>query len=776
MNNFLRNINKNVILAQDTLIVIGNTIIKAAKYVFKAFRKGINWLLVIKERDSWKKFVSWKSNLNLPKLGDPPKLGIFIKDKISGIHKKILYKDKEKQVKKVKGKKIWTPQYAAVKKDKVKTKRVPHLMTFILGVLFTIIFVFIPSRIYSWFKELPNPELLVIKSAPQPTRILDRNGRLLYEIYIDKRYDPVKLDQIPQHVLDATLSVEDDEFYKHGGFDIKGMIRAAKSTFFDDELQGGSTVTQQLVKNVLLTPERTLSRKVKELVLSVLVETKYSKDQILEMYLNNISYGGSAWGVQSASQKFFEKNVWELDVAEASLLAGLPTAPSVYSPLHGDMENVKSRQRYVLDRMWELGKISKEDAEAAFNEELIFVPQTEYIRAPHFVSYVRKDLESKYGKRFVNLGGLTVTTTLDLDLHEKVQKIVTEEVEKNGWLLISNGAAVVLDSRNAEILAYVGSVDYFKEGWGAYDVITSLRQPGSSIKPLTYALALESGFTAATIIEDEKVEYRIAGQPTYVPKNYDNKYHGKVTFRAALANSYNIPAVKVADAVGPDNIVSIGKEFGLSNWEVDGSYGLSVTLGGKEVKLLEHTNLFATFARGGKFKDTTPYLTILDGRGYNVYDDNRNERIVVSSETAYIIWNILSDYNARIPAFGTQNFLNIPGKRVAVKTGTTDNIRDNFTMGFTPSYTAGVWVGNNDNTPLHRSLASGLSGAAPIWNQIMTVVLEDKSNEVMPVPEGVFTSYDKKCGKSEIFVKGTKVPDSLCPEDKDDKDKDKDKD
>ncbi|MFC1756085.1 transglycosylase domain-containing protein [Patescibacteria group bacterium] len=761
MNKFLRNVNKQVILAQDTLILIGNIIIKAVKFIIRLFDKGADLFL-----DFWKKESTKKVLNNI----------ISIKDKVIGKIKDT--KIREKKSTKKDEKKIWTPQYAQIKKDKVKVKRLPHLSTFLFGILFTIIFVFIPSKIYSWFNELPNPELLVIKSAPQPTRILDRNGRLLYEIYIDKKYDPVKLEQIPQHVLDATIAVEDDQFYNHNGFDVQGMIRAAKLTLLDDKLQGGSTVTQQLVKNVLLTPERTLSRKVKELVLAVLVEAKYSKEQILEMYLNNISYGGSAWGVQSASQKFFGKNVYELDLAEASLLAGLPTAPSIYSPLHGDIEQVKARQRYVLDRMWELGMVPKEDAEAAFNEELIFVPQTEYIRAPHFVSYVRKDLENKYGKRFVELGGLTITTTLDLELHEKVQQIVTEEVEKYGWLLISNGAAVVLDSRNAEILAYVGSVDYFKEEWGAFDVITSLRQPGSSIKPVTYALALESGFTASSVIEDKAITYKIPGQPPYTPKNYDDKFHGKVTFREALANSYNIPAVKVADAVGPDNIVSIGKEFGLSNWEVDGSYGLSVTLGGKEVKLLEHTNLFATFAREGKFRETTPYLSILDGRGYDVYSDHREERIVISQETAYIIWHILSDYNARIPAFGTSNFLNIPGKRVAVKTGTTDNIRDNFTMGFTPSYTVGVWVGNNDNTPLHRSLASGLSGAAPIWNKIMTIVLEDKSNEVMPLPDSIFSATDEKCGRSEIFVKGTKVPDDLCAADKeddDDKDKDKDK-
>lgn len=717
MKNILRNATDKLKIVPKVLITLGNSIMGVGKNAFVVVKSVVKKLQNLRDTK--------KSN------------------------KKSTKKTKKKtQRKKPKNKKL---------ENNIKIAK-----AFIFGILFTVIFVFIPSKIYSWLKELPNPDLLVTKSVSQPTRILDRNGRLLYEIYIDKRFEPVKLDQVPKSVIDATVAVEDDQFYSHNGFDIKSIIRAAKITLTEDSLQGGSTITQQLVKNVLLTPERTISRKIKELVLSILVETKYSKDEILELYLNNISYGGSAWGIQSASQKFFEKDVWELDLAEASLLAGLPTAPSVYSPLYGDFEKVKSRQRYVLERMKETGKISDAEAEEAYDKELTIAPQTEYIRAPHFVAYVRNDLESKYGKRFVELGGLTITTTLDLDLQEKVQQIVKEEVEKYGWLNISNGAAVVLDSQNAEILAYVGSIDYFKEDWGAFDVVTSLRQPGSSIKPVTYALALESGYTAASVIEDKEVIYQIPGQKPYKPKNYDGKYHGKVTLRDALANSYNIPAVKLAEKVGPDNIVRLGKEFGLSNWHVDGSYGLSITLGGKEVRLLDHTNLFATFAREGHYKKTTPYISITDSRGYQSYADDREERIVIGEGTAYIIWNILSDANARVPAFGTRNYLNIPGKRVAVKTGTTDNIRDNFTMGFTPSYTVGVWVGNNDNTPLNARLASGLSGAAPIWNSIMSVVLENKENEVMAMPEEVFTSFDEKCGKTEFFIKGTRVPDSLC--------------
>lgn len=667
-------------------------------------------------------------------------------------------------------KKKWVPKYRPVegKKEGISIRTAARrVLIFLMGVSFTIIFILIPSHIIVWLNDLPNPDLLVTRQIPTPTRILDRDGRLLYEIYIEKRYEPVKLEQIPQHMIDATIAVEDDEFYNHIGFDPISMLRAAKSTFIDNNLQGGSTITQQLVKNMLLTPERTISRKTKELFLSVVTELKYSKSQILELYLNNIAYGGSAWGIQSASQKFFGKNVWELNLAESALLAGLPTAPSTYSPLTGDLEVAKERQAYVLERMRRLNYITAQEAEDALEQELVFAPQTEYIRAPHFVAYVRKDLDERYGRRFVELGGLTIKTTLDLELQEQVQSIVAEEVEKNSWLNISNGAAVVLDNETSGILAYVGSIDYFKDDWGAFDVVTSFRQPGSSIKPVTYSLALENGYTAASIINDEPVTYRIRGQPDYTPRNYDSRYHGKVTVRQALANSYNVPAVRLANHLGPDSIVALGKEFGLTNWDVDGSYGLSITLGGKEVRLLDHTNLYATLARKGKYLRPTPYISIIDSTGFDVYKDERNPRQVIHEETAFILWSILSDSRARLPAFGTNNFLDIPGKTVAVKTGTTDNIKDNFTLGYTPSFTVGVWVGNNDNSPLHPSLASGLSGAAPMWNRIMSLVLEEESDEKMIPPANVFTKYDQRCNRSEVFVKGSRVPEHLCPMDDD---------
>lgn len=651
------------------------------------------------------------------------------------------------------------------------------IILFIYGVLFATVFVYLPIEAYAWLRQLPKVEILATEATKSafPTRIWDRKGRLLYEIYLDKRYEPVSLSKVPKNLINATLAIEDDQFYNHSGYRVESMLRAAKASLFDNNLQGASTITQQLVKNVLLTPERTFTRKLRELVLAVLVENKYSKDKILEMYLNNISYGGNAWGVQTASQKYFGKNVYELDLAEASLLAGLPSAPSIYSPSNSDLELTKQRQRLVLDRMVSLGYINKDEAESAYKKELNFVQPSEYILAPHFVAFVRDELNKKYGKRYVDYSGLKIVTTLDLDLQDKVAQIVKEEVVKSKYLRFSNGAAVVVDSKNSEILAYVGSIDYNIAGWGAFDVASAYRQPGSSIKPITYALALEKGFTPASLIDDSAISFQ-SGTEVYRPVNYDGAFHGVVTLRSALANSYNIPAVKTVKSVGPDNMVELARKMGLTNWVVgDGSYGLSVTLGGKEVRLVDLINVFATFARQGKYKQLSPVISITDGLGFEIYNSSeRSSEQVIKPETAYLISNILSDNVARTPAFGALSNLVIPNHTVAVKTGTTDYKKDNWTLGYTPSYAVGVWVGNNDNTPMNPYLASGLSGAAPIWNKIMLTVLKDLPNEPFVVPSGIVTVTDPQCGnRTEYFACGSAIPQRLCVVKKDDKDKDK---
>jgi len=365
---------------------------------------------------------------------------------------------------------------------------------------------------------------------------------------------------------------------------------------------------------------------------------------------------------------------------------------------------------------------------------------------------------------------LTVKTSLDLALQEEVQGIVVSGVEENTYLNLTNGSAVVLDVATGEILAYVGSVDFFKKGWGAYDVVRANRQPGSSLKPVTYALALSDGMTPATVINDSPISIHIPGQKNYSPVNYDGRYHGEVSLRQALANSYNIPAVKVVEKVTPYRMASLAKDMGLTSWSLSDPYGLSVTLGGKEVKLLEHTNVYTTFARGGVFKPVQPFLSIRDSKGKELISDwiYEKER-VLDAGVSYLITNILFDNNARSAAFGYRSPLFIPGYQVAVKTGTTDSKRDNWTVGYSPSFVVGVWVGNNDNTPMNSYLASGLTGAAPIWNDIMQVVLETEDRRKFDIPDTVFLKIDEDCGRREYFIKGSDIPDNLCSKEKDEK-------
>ncbi|MBI4091273.1 transglycosylase domain-containing protein, partial [candidate division WWE3 bacterium] len=525
---------------------------------------------------------------------------------------------------------------------------------------------------------------------------------------------------------------------------------------------GGSTITQQLVKLSLLTPERTFSRKTKELVLSFLVERRYSKAKILEMYLNLAPYGSNVVGIGSAAERFFGKPVQSLDLAEASLLAGLPSAPSVYSPLTS-FANAKKRQRFVLNRMVEEGYITAEQAAKAFQEDLAFINQTAFIRAPHFVDFVRLELESMYGSRYVSFSGLKVVTSLDLDLQDEVQRIIKEEVEKNRYLNISNGASVVLDARTGEILAMVGSADYFSLiNDGVFNVAISRRQPGSAIKPLTYSLALMKGYRASSLISDEPTVIRTATE-IYKPVNYDGKFHGKVSLRTALANSYNVAAINVLRTLDLDEMVELGKRMGLTNWEADGNYGLSLTLGGLETRLLDLTNLYATLARKGVYVNTKPILSITDSKGHKVYDYPKAKARVIPEGVSYIITSILTDYKARIPAFGINNNLSVSQHTVAVKTGTTDEKRDNYTVGYTPSFAVGVWMGNNNNSPMNPYLASGISGAAPAWNKIMTFILSGTPNEEFDLPSDVIVKVYPDCNNlREYYLSGTEPGSVKC--------------
>ncbi len=644
------------------------------------------------------------------------------------------------------------------------------------------------GALFYWFilKDLPSPTSLNKTSAyPISTKILDRHGALLYEIYADQNRTPIKLDDLPKYVTEATLSIEDKNFYIHHGFDTGGLLRAAFKTVTGQRLEGGSTITQQLVKVALLTPERTLIRKVKEALLTVVTETLYSKKEILEMYLNHIPYGGTAYGIEAAAHRFFDKNARDLTLAEAALIVGLPQAPSRYSPL-GNPDAAKARQSLVLDRMVEDKYITKEVATAAKNEELHFADAGTDISAPHFVMYVRELLEAEYGIQTVEQGGLRVTTTLDLDLQNAAQASLSAEMKTLQRLKISNGAALVTNPQTGEILAMIGSKDYFSTDIdGKVNVTTRLRQPGSSIKPLNYALGLETKvITPSTMLLDTPICFAITGQPDYCPKNYDNTFHGLTQIRFDLGNSLNIPAVKVLALNGLENFVSFARNMGLTTLLDPAKYGLSLTLGGGEVMMTDMATAFGVFANSGTKVPLQPILKVEDVSGKilkeykveKVASDVENLRTtqprpdlpekLLSPETAFLISHILSDNNARAGSFGTSSVLNVPGKTVSVKTGTTNNLRDNWTIGYTPTRLVATWVGNNDNSPMSY-VASGVTGASPIWQKIMRYALRDIKTPGLEIPEGVegasvcsnsgtLPSADTPCEtRYEYFLKGT---------------------
>lgn len=615
-----------------------------------------------------------------------------------------------------------------------------HPKLFFLLALTAILFF---SGMISIFAGLPLPGKLNSDTFPVSTKILDRNGRLLYEIYTDQNRTPVPLTDLPGYVKQATISIEDKNFYRHRGFAWEGITRAILNTVFRQKLQGGSTITQQLVKTTLLSPERTLRRKIREALLAVAIEVRYSKEEILEMYLNHVPYGGTAYGIEQASQTYFAKNAKDLSLAESTLLAGLPQAPTRYSPFGANPEAAKDRQKQVLFRMLEDKYISQEDYQQTIDTPLNYAPQTENLNAPHFSLYIKELLVEKYGEAMVEKGGLRVTTSLDLELQNFAQEAVATEVAKLNKANVSNGAALVTKPRTGEILAMVGSKDYFDlEIDGNVNVTTRLRQPGSSIKPINYAAGLGNGATPSTMFLDVPVCFSVAGQPAYCPRNYDRAFHGPVQLRFALGNSFNIPAVKMLASNGVETMIATASAMGITTFTDPSRYGLSLTLGGGEVYMTDMAVAFGVFANTGLKVELTPILKVETYTGKVLEEINFDDSLpagnkVMDPEITYLISHILLDNNARSQMFGSSSQLVVPGRAVSVKTGTTDDLRDNWTIGFTPSFLVTAWVGNNDNAPMSPWLVSGVSGAAPIWNKIMREVLKDQPDEWPKKPETV---------------------------------------
>lgn len=630
-------------------------------------------------------------------------------------------------------------------------------------------------------KDLPSPTQLSSKRQILSTKILDRHGKLLYRVYEDENRTLVPLQEVSLYLRQATVAIEDKDFYQHPGFSLEGIIRAFFTNLTEDSMQGGSTITQQLVKNRLLNNDKTLQRKLREVLLAILVERTYSKDQILEMYLNTVSYGGSTYGIEEAAQRYFAKSARSLDLAEAALLAGLPVAPSVYSPFGANPELAKQRQAEVLRRMMEDGYVTQAEADAAKAEKLIFNQDATAIAAPHFVMYLRKLLAEKYGEQEVAQGGLEVTTTLDLSLQNEAQALVTEEVKKLSRLQVTNGAALVTNPKTGEILAMVGSIDYFDFAHdGQVNVTLRPRQPGSSIKPLVYATAFEHGASPATIVDDSPVVYQIPGSKPYAPVNYDGKFHGRVSMRQALASSYNVPAVKTLASLGVSTVLDEAEKLGITTWQERSRFGLSLALGAGEVRMVDMAQLYSTFANLGYPVPLNPILEVKDYRGQllyrndcALYEGNCYEDLALSPTVAYLITDILSDNQARSAAFGLYSVLNIPNQQVAVKTGTTNSMKDNWTIGYSSDRLVATWVGNNDSSSMSY-VASGITGASPIWNKIMLLLLDSNQPHRFAMPEQLIKvaicsqTGTLPCGacpkvSEEIFVQGTQ-PTRSCNE------------
>ncbi|MDP3778507.1 MAG: PBP1A family penicillin-binding protein, partial [bacterium] len=639
--------------------------------------------------------------------------------------------------------------------------------------------------IYSIFTTLPNPERISERSIAQSTKIYDRTGTVvLYEIHGEEKRTVVSLNDIPETVKQAALTAEDINFYQHSGIDFKGILRAAFVNISHGDIsQGGSTITQQLIKNSILTNERTFTRKIKEVILSLLIEKRYTKDEILGLYLNQIPYGSNAYGVGAAAETFFGKQVGQLTVSEAALIASLPKAPTYYSPYGSHKDELLKRRDWVLDRMATSGFISTDQAKSAKKEKITFSLPKQGIRAPHFVMYVREYLNEKYGEQFVESGGLRVITTLDWNLQQMAEKTILEGTERNAKLVGAKNASLVsIDPKTGDILAMVGSRDYFDlANDGNVNVAIRPRQPGSSFKPFVYAAAFKKGYTPETALFDAPTEFNVNcnadGTPgpnikdpkdCYHPKNYDDTFRGPVDLRHSLAQSLNVPSVKLLYLVGIDDAIRTASEMGISTLTDPRRYGLSLVLGGAEVNLLEMTSAYGIFAQDGILHPKTSILRIENAGGIILEEKQDSAVPVLDTEIARDINDVLSDNDARIPIFSPNSSLYFPDRRVAAKTGTTQDYRDAWTIGYTPSLVTGIWVGNNDNSAMNKNAASVMV-AAPIWHDFMQAALStmppedftppDQHQAEKPILRGVY----RNGGVIKIDKKSRKLATALTP-------------
>ncbi len=633
-----------------------------------------------------------------------------------------------------------------------------------LAAVFSIFFFF------AVLKDLPSPELIENRRIAQSTKIYDRTGQiLLYEIHGEEKRTVIPFSEIPEQVKQTTIAIEDANFYQHSAFDLRSLLRALMVNLSQGRIaQGGSTITQQLAKNAFLSPERTFTRKIKELVLAIILEKRYSKDEILNLYLNQIPYGANAYGIEAASQTYFKKSAKELKLAEAALLASLPKAPSYYSPWGPHSDELIARKNYTLEQMAKLGFISERQKNEAKKIQFQFATPNTGIKAPHFVIAVQEYLNKQYGEDFVRTAGLEVTTTLDWPMQELAEKAVLEGARRNSDLYQGKNAALVAqDSSTGQILALVGSRDYFdKEIDGNFNVaVQGLRQPGSAIKPFVYLATFKKGFTPDTIIFDVPtefvpnnencpliVDFANESKECYHPQNFDENFRGPITLRNALAQSVNIPAAKTLYLAGIDNVLKLAKDFGITTLTERSRYGLSLVLGGGEVKLIELVQAYSILAQEGLKHKQTFILRITD-QNKKVLEEYRDEaEQIIDPQYPRLINDILSDVQARAPLFANSLNLTVyPNQEVSLKTGTTNDYRDAWAIGYTRSLVVGVWAGNNDNQPMQKR-GSSILAAIPIWNAFLSEALKIRSLETFTKPEPIFA--DKPALRGEYLING----------------------
>jgi len=603
--------------------------------------------------------------------------------------------------------------------------------------------------------QVPDPSVIMSRKLSESTKIYDRTGtNLLYDVHGEEKRTIIPWDQMPDVIRKATLAAEDSDFYNHQGIDIWGILRAAyKDVTTLKASQGGSTITQQLVKNALLSDEKTIPRKIKEVALSIEIERKYTKDQIFWMYLNQIPYGSNAYGIEAASQTFFNKNASDLTLSEAATLAAIPQAPTYYSPYGNHTDELIARRNYVLGRMKDLGYITADDYNVAIKIKPDFIPPAKDFQAAHFVIMVKEYLIDKYGEDMVDNGGLKVYTTLDTNLQSIAQDVVTKYGNINAkQYKATNAALVAADPKTGQILAMVGSRDYFDiANQGNFNVATAPRQPGSSFKPFAYAELISKGFTDSTVLFDLKTEFTPTCDPSgdqsfdptgtvacYHPQDYDGKFRGPVTARQAIGMSLNVPSVQVLYLAGLDDTINLAHQMGITTLNDRSRYGLSLVLGGGEVKLVDMVSAYSVFANDGIKEAQNFILKVVANDGTVLEEYRKDEERVLDPQIARTISDMLSDNKARAPEFGYNSALYFPDRPVAAKTGTTQENRDGWLIGYTPSLAAGVWTGNNDNSSM-TAAGAGVSAAGPMWHEFMSRALDGTPVENFIKPDPVQT-------------------------------------